>query len=50
MVMNLKLLLSWQRFLGVHPFEKGPIHELLTESDFKPLEPLDHNQMQLSDL
>lgn len=35
------------QLLSVHPFEKVPIHELLTESDFKPLEPLDHNQLLL---
>ena len=29
------------QLLSVHPFEKVPIHELLTESDFKPLEPLE---------
>lgn len=35
------------QLLSVHPFEKVPIHELLTESDFKPLEPMDHNQLLL---
>ena len=29
------------QLLSVHPFEKVPIHELLTETDFKPLEPFD---------
>jgi len=38
------------QLLSVHPFEKMPIHELLTETDFKGLEPLDHNQMMLWNL
>ena len=35
------------QLLSVHPFEKTPLHELLTETDFKPLEPLAHNQLLL---
>jgi len=35
------------QLLSIHPFEKVPIHELLTEHDFKPLQSLDHNQLQL---
>ena len=38
------------QLLSVHPFEKVPIHELLTENDFKPLEPMDRNQLMLFDL
>ena len=38
------------QLLSVHPFEKVLIHELLTESDFKPLEPQNHNQLMLFDL
>ena len=35
------------QLLSVHPFEKMPLHELLTETDFKPLESLAHNQLLL---
>jgi hypothetical protein len=35
------------QLLSIHPFAKVPIHELLTETDFRPLQPLDHNQLQL---
>ena len=35
------------QLLSVHPFEKMPLHELLTETDFKPLEHLAHNQLLL---
>lgn len=35
------------QLLSVHPFEKVPIHELLTECDFKPLESSNHNQLML---
>jgi len=35
------------QLLSVHPFEKMPLHELLTETDFKPLDPLAHNQLLL---
>jgi hypothetical protein len=35
------------QLLSVHPFEKMPVHELLTESDSKTLEPLNHNQLLL---
>ena len=38
------------QLLSIHPFAKVPIHELLTERDFRPLQPLDHNQLQLWDL
>ena len=38
------------QLLSVHPFEKTPIHELLTETDFKPLEHLDRNQLLLWNL
>ena len=38
------------QLLSVHPFEKVPIHELLTECDFKPLERSNHNQLMLFDL
>ena len=38
------------QLLSVHPFEKIPMHELLTESDFGHLEPLDSNQLLLWDL
>jgi len=33
--------------LSVHPFEKVPIHELLTENDFNPMDSLNHNQLLL---
>jgi len=35
------------QLLSIHPFEKVTLHELLTEHDFKPLQPVDHNQLQL---
>lgn len=35
------------QLLSVHPFEKVPIHELLTEIDFKPSAPLSCNQLML---
>jgi len=35
------------QLLSVHPFEKTPMHELLTENDFRHLEPLDSNQLML---
>lgn len=35
------------QLLSVHPFEKVPMHELLKESDFRDLEPLDSNQLML---
>lgn len=38
------------QLLSVHPFEKVPMHELLTEIDFKPLEPLNCNQLLLFNL
>ena len=38
------------QLLSVHPFEKVPIHELLTENAFKPWEPLNRNQLMLFDL
>jgi hypothetical protein len=33
--------------LSVHPFEKMTMHELLTETDFRHLEPLESNQLML---
>lgn len=38
------------QLLSVHPFEKVPIHELLTETNFKPVELLDCNQLLLLNL
>ena len=38
------------QLLSVHPFEKMTLHELLTESDFKHLEPLASNQLLLWNL
>jgi hypothetical protein len=35
------------QLLSVHPFEKVPLHELLTETDFRHLEPFDSNQLTL---
>ena len=35
------------QLLSVHPFEKVPIHELLTETNFKPIESLNCNQLLL---
>jgi len=36
--------------LSIHPFEKAPIHELLTETDFKSYMPHENNQLMLWDL
>ena len=38
------------QLLSVHPFEKASMHELLTERDCKPLEPLNCNQLLLFSL
>lgn len=38
------------QLLSVHPFEKIPMHQLLTETNFRHLEPLDSNQLMLWDL
>lgn len=38
------------QLLSVHPFEKVPLHELLTESDFRTFTTLDSNQLHLWDL
>lgn len=38
------------QLLSVHPFEKIPLHELLTETDNKTLDPLDSKQLTLWDL
>jgi len=38
------------QLLSVHPFEKMPIHELLTENEFTPLEPAGDNQLLLWNL
>jgi hypothetical protein len=38
------------QLLSVHPFEKAPMHELLTEIDFKPSQPLNCNQLLLWNL
>jgi len=35
------------QLLSVHPFEKVSVHELLTETEFGHLEPLDSNQLML---
>jgi hypothetical protein len=35
------------QLLSVHPFEKGPVHELLIETDSRHLEPLNSNQLML---
>jgi len=35
------------QLLSVHPFEKVPIHELLTETNFKPVESMNCNQLLL---
>jgi len=35
------------QLLSVHPFEKTPMHELLTDNDFRHLEPLASNQLLL---
>jgi hypothetical protein len=36
--------------LSIHPFEKVPLHVLLTESDFSIFTPSDSNQLMLWDL
>jgi len=33
--------------LSVHPFEKVPLYELLAETDFSPVDTLNHNQLLL---
>jgi hypothetical protein len=38
------------QLLSIHPFEKVPIHELLTETDFKSYMPHKNNQLMLWDL
>ena len=38
------------QLLSIHPFEKVPIHELLTEADFKSYMPQKNNQLMLWDL
>jgi hypothetical protein len=38
------------QLLSVHPFEKVPIHELLTEEDLKSYMPYKNNQLMLWDL
>jgi hypothetical protein len=38
------------QLLSIHPFEKVPIHELLTEEDFKSYIPHKNNQLMLWDL
>ena len=38
------------QLLSVHPFEKVPIHELLTQTDFQAVGPSDRNQLLLFDL
>ena len=38
------------QLLSVHPFEKMPVHELLTESNFKTFTHLANNQLMLCDL
>lgn len=38
------------QLLSVHPFEKVPLHELLTKTDFKTSQPLNSNQLMLWDL
>jgi len=35
------------QLLSVHPFEKTPLHELLTEPEFRPLEYINSNQLTL---
>ena len=35
------------QLLSIHPFEKTPIHELLTDNDFRHLQSLDSNQLML---
>lgn len=38
------------QLLSVHPFEKVPLHQLLTESNFKPYTPEHPNQLIFKDL
>jgi hypothetical protein len=38
------------QLLSIHPFEKVPLHELLTETDFKSYIPHKNNQLTLWDL
>jgi hypothetical protein len=38
------------QLLSVHPFEKVPLHQLLTEADSRDLEPFRSNQLMLLDL
>jgi hypothetical protein len=38
------------QLLSIHPFEKVPIHELLTEIDLKSYIPPENNQLMLWDL
>jgi hypothetical protein len=38
------------QLLSIHPFEKVPIHELLTEEDLKSYMPPENNQLMLLDL
>jgi len=38
------------QLLSVHPFEKVPLHELLTETNSDIFEPINHNQLLLWDL
>jgi len=38
------------QLLSIHPFEKVPIHELLTETNYDAFEPMNHNQLLLWDL
>jgi hypothetical protein len=38
------------QLLSVHPFEKVPLHELLTETSFDVFEPVNHNQLLLWNL
>jgi hypothetical protein len=38
------------QLLSIHPFEKVPIHELLTETNLKPYMPPENNQLMLLDL
>src|ERR1039457_352083 len=38
------------QLLSIHPFEKVPLHELLTESNSDVFEPMNHNQLLLWNL
>ena len=38
------------QLLSIHPFEKVPIHELLTETNSDAFDPVNHNQLLLWDL